>query len=185
MEPEFKVLVEQCAKGDRHAQRELYDLFAGKMYVVCLRYALSDQEAEDMLQESFIKIFKNIKNFRGDSRLGYWIKRIVINTALNQRRNKLYMYPMVDVEEMRHQLDYDQILSDYSYEDLLKMIAELPTGSRIVFNMYAIDGYSHKEIAEKLGISIGTSKSQYSRAKTLLQKKISEEESKNYEKIKR
>jgi RNA polymerase sigma-70 factor (ECF subfamily) len=92
---------------------------------------------------------------------------------------------MVDVEDMRHQLDYDQILSDYSYEDLLKMIAELPTGSRIVFNMYAIDGYSHKEIAEKLGISIGTSKSQYSRAKTLLQKKISEEESKNYEKIKR
>ncbi len=185
MEPEFKELIEQCVKGDRKAQRKLYDLFAGKMYVVCLRYALSDQEAEDMLQESFIKVFKNIKNFRGDSRLGYWIKRIVVNTALNHRRNKLYMYPMVDVEEVNQKTEDDHIMSEYSYQDLLKMIGELPAGSRIVFNMYAIDGYSHKEIAERLGISTGTSKSQYSRAKMLLQKKIAEEQLKNYEKIKR
>ena len=150
-----------------------------------MRYALSDQEAEDMLQESFIKVFKNIGNFRGDSRLGYWIKRIVINTALNHRRNKLYMYPMVDVEDMHRKTEYDQIMAEYSYQDLLNMIGELPVGSRIVFNMYAIDGYSHKEIAEKLGISIGTSKSQYSRAKMLLQKKITGEQLKNYEKIKR
>ena len=88
------------------------------MYVTCLRYALSEQEAEDILQESFIKVFKNIKKFRGDSRLGYWIKRIVVNTALNHRRNKLYMYPMVDVNDVHQHLDYDHVSSNYNYEDL-------------------------------------------------------------------
>ncbi len=183
MESEYKELVESCARNDRKAQGEMYDLFAGKMYVLCLRYALSQQEAEDVLQESFIKVFKNIKKFRGDSRLGYWIKRIVINTALNHRRNKLYMYPMVDVYDMHQNVDYDKVFSDYGYEELLSMISELPSGCRIIFNLYAIDGYSHKEIAKKLGISEGTSKSQHSRAKMLLQKKISEEQLKDYEKF--
>jgi len=162
----------------------MYDLFAGKMYVLCLRYAISQQEAEDVLQESFIKVFKNIKKFRGDSRLGYWIKRIVVNTALNHRRNKLYMYPMVDVDEIHQNVGHDKVFSDYGYEELLSMISELPSGCRIIFNLYAIDGYGHKEIAKKLGISEGTSKSQYSRAKMLLQKKISGEQLKDYEKFK-
>lgn len=170
-------------RDDRKAQREMYDLFSGKMYVICLRYAMSEQEAEDVLQESFIKVFKNIRDFRGDSRLGYWIKRIVVNTALNHRRNKLYMYPMVDVDEINQKTDQDHVFSNYGYEELLKMIAELPSGCRIIFNLYAIDGYSHKEIAEKLGISEGTSKSQYSRAKMLLQKKIADEQIKDYEKF--
>lgn len=184
MEPEYRELIEGCAKDEHKAQRELYDLFSGKMYVICLRYALSEQEAEDILQESFIKVFKNINKFRGDSRLGYWIKKIVVNTALNHRRNKLYMYPMVDVNDVHQHMDYDHVFSSYNYEDLLKMIEELPMGSRVVFNLYAIDGYSHKEIAKKLGISEGTSKSQYSRAKVLLQKKISGEQLKDYEKFK-
>jgi RNA polymerase sigma-70 factor (ECF subfamily) len=140
-------------------------------------------EAEDILQESFIKVFNHINKFRGESRLEYWIKRIVVNTALNHRRSKLYMYPMVDVEEVNKQMDYEQILSRFNYEELLNMIRELPSGCRIVFNMFAIEGYSHKEIAEMLDISEGTSKSQYFRAKKLLQNKLSEDQVKNYEKF--
>ncbi len=180
---EQKNLVEACKRGDRKAQRELYDQFSRRMYFVCLRYAQSELEAEDILQESFIKIFGNIQNFRGDSRLEYWIKRIVINTALNHRRSKLYLYPMVDVEDVKVKMDYEQILSRFHYDELLQMINELPSGCRIVFNMFAVEGYSHKEIATLLNISEGTSKSQYFRAKKLLQKKLSGDQVKNYEKF--
>ncbi len=177
-----KELIEGCIKGNRQSQRELYDLFSGRMYMVCLRYTKSQQEAEDVLQESFIKVFKSIKNFRGESRLEYWIKRIVINTALNNQRKKLYMYPMVDVEETKDVFVEEGIMSGYGLEELLGMIRELPTGCQIVFNLFAIEGYSHKEIAEKLNISEGTSKSQFSRAKKLLQEQILKEQMKHYEK---
>jgi len=178
---EQKDLIEACVRGDRKAQRELYERFSRGMYVVCLRYAKSEQEAEDILQDSFIKIFKHLGKFRGESRLEYWIKRIVINTALNYTRNKLYMYPMVDVNEVNQALDYEQILSNYHFEELLKFINDLPRGCKIVFNLFAIEGYSHHEIAEMLEISEGTSKSQYFRAKKLLQKRISEDQMARYE----
>lgn len=181
---DHKEIVEACIRGERKAQRELYELFSRRLYFVCLRYAQSDQEAEDILQESFIKIFENLGKFRGDSRVEYWMKRIVVNTALNQRRNKLYMYPMVDVEEVGQKVEYDQVLSECHYDDLLHMIRTLPAGSRVVFNLYAVEGYSHKEIAEMLDISEGTSKSQYFRAKELLKKKLLEEQIRKYEQYK-
>jgi len=182
---EYKDLIEACVKGDRLAQRNLYDIFSKRMYVICLRYTKSQQEAEDVLQESFIKIFRNLSGYRGESRLDYWIKRIVINTALNSQRKKLYMYPMVDIEDVKNEFDQSKALSNYQMEELLKMIRELPTGCQTVFNLFAIEGYSHKEIAEMLEVSEGTSKSQFARARKLLQDKIAEEENtERYEKFK-
>lgn len=183
--PEHGELIEACIKGDREAQRSLYDIFSKKMYVVCLRYTKSQQEAEDVLQDSFIKVFKNLKGYRGDSRLDYWIKRIVINTALNSQRKKLYMYPMVDIDDVQNVVSHSKALTDFNLEELLKMIRELPSGCQTVFNLFAIEGYSHKEIAEMLGVSEGTSKSQFSRARKLLQEKIAAEEKlERYERFK-
>jgi RNA polymerase sigma factor (sigma-70 family) len=175
-------LIQACAKGDRLAQRELYQKYARSMYVVCLRYTKSAPEAEDVLQESFVKVFRNIGKFRGESRLVYWIKRIVVNTALNHQRSKLRMLPVVDVADVSDNLNYDQFLTGYNLEQLLAMVQQLPTGCRLVFNMFAVEGYSHKEIGEMLDISEGTSKSQYSRARKLLQAKIEEDQKSRYEK---
>ena len=179
-----KSLIEQCAASDRHAQKKLYDLYSGRMFVICLRYCKSQLEAEDVLQEAFIKVFKNIKNFRGDSRLEFWIKRIVINTALNHQRSKLYQFPMYDVEEMHQLQNSENVLSDFHLEELLEMVQSLPEGCRLVFNLYAIEGYNHKEIGEILKISEGTSKSQFSRARKLLQEKILKEKERSYENVK-
>ena len=182
---ENKKLIEACIKGDRQAQQDLYDLFSKRMFMVCLRYTKSQQEAEDVLQDSFIKVFKNLKGYRGESRFDYWIKRIVVNTALNSQRKKLYMYPMVDIDDVKNEFDQSKSLSNFQMEELLNMIRELPTGCQTVFNLFAIEGYSHKEIADMLKVSEGTSKSQFSRARKLLQEKIAEEEKmERYERFK-
>jgi RNA polymerase sigma factor (sigma-70 family) len=173
---EHSELIEACKKGDRIAQKNLYNIFSKKMYMVCLRYTKSQQEAEDVLQESFIKIFRNLNGYRGDSRFSYWIKRVVINTALNSQRKKLYMYPMVDIDEVKNISGSNKALSDFNLEELLSLIRELPAGCQTVFNLFAIEGYSHREIAEMLEVSEGTSKSQFARARKLLQQKIAEEE---------
>ncbi len=157
-------------------QRLLYERYCKQMYVVALRYSKMQQEAEDIIQEAFIKVFKNIKGFRQDSSLGYWIKRVVINTALNHQRSKLYLYPMVDVTEMVETPSSELTISNFSHQELLEMIKELPSGCQVIFNLYAIEGYKHHEIAEMLKISEGTSKSQYARAKSLLREKILENE---------
>lgn len=176
-------LIDKCIKGERKAQHELYKLYAPRLYPVCLRYTRSVDEAEDVLQEAFIKIFAKLESYRGESRFDYWMKRIVVNTALNAQRNKLYMYPMVDVTELNDSTsDYD-IISDYSLNELISLVKSLPTGCQVVFNMFAIEGYSHKEISDELGISEGTSKSQYSRARKLLQEKIRKELKTDYGKV--
>lgn len=176
-------LINGCCRGDRKFQRKLYEHFSKKMFVVCLRYTKERQEAEDILQDSFVKIFNNIKNFRRESSLNNWIKRIVINTALNHQRNKLYLYPMVDVENLPLVDEKELIMSDYNFQDLLKIIQELPSGCQVIFNLHAIEGYQHKEIAAMLNIAEGTVKSQYSRAKSLMQNKICELEKINYERF--
>lgn len=153
-------------------QQALYDKYSGQMYAVALRYAKMQQEAEDILQEAFIKVFQKIDTFRQDSSLVHWIKKVVINTALNSQRSKLYMYPMVDVEELKSWTQEGTAISDFSHQELLQMVQELPDGCRVIFNLYAIEGYKHHEIAKMLEISEGTSKSQYSRAKMLLQQKV-------------
>ncbi len=167
-------LIEGCRKKDRAAQRVLYDRYCRKMMVLCLRYSKTTAEAEDILQEGFVKVFNAIANFRQEAKLETWITRIMVNTALNVQRKKLYLYPMVDVEEM--ELPENEVsISGIHFKQLLEMIQSLPQGCQIVFNLFAIEGYSHKEIAEQLGISEGTSKSQFARAKSLLQQKLSKE----------
>jgi RNA polymerase sigma factor (sigma-70 family) len=169
-------LIDGCRKGDRSFQRALYDRFSRKMLVVCLRYSKSSAEAEDILQEAFVKVFQGIKDFRQESKLETWITRIMVNTALNAQRKKLYLFPMVDVEDTN--LTEEEVsVTGMNVQDLLDMIQSLPQGCQVVFNMFAIEGYSHKEIADMLGISEGTSKSQYARARSLLQNKLMKETS--------
>jgi RNA polymerase sigma factor (sigma-70 family) len=178
-------IIDGCINGNRKYQRILYDQYAKKMLAVCLRYVKSRMEAEDVLQESFIKVFSNIGNFRRESKMETWIRRIVINTALNHQRSKLYLYPMVDVETIHHIHDEREMtLSAFHVEELTKMIQSLPTGCQMIFNLYAIEGYQHNEIAEALNINEGTSKSQYARARQMLKEMIAKSEKDNYERFK-
>jgi len=169
-------LIDGCRKGDRSSQRALYDRYCRKMMVVCLRYSKSSAEAEDILQEAFVKVFQGIKDFRQESKLETWITRIMVNTALNAQRKKLYLFPMVDVEET-NLAEEEVSISGIHFKELLEMIQALPQGCQSVFNMFAIEGYSHKEIADLLGVSEGTSKSQYARARSLLQNRLMKETS--------
>ncbi len=170
-EPE---LIERCRKGDRASQKALYDRYCKKMMVVCLRYSKSTAEAEDMLQEGFIRVFQGLDSFRHESKLETWMTRIMVNTALNHQRKKLYLYPMVDVEKT-NLVETEMSLVGLQLQQLLEMIQSLPQGCQVIFNLFAIEGYSHQEIAEQLGISEGTSKSQYARARKLLQDMLKRE----------
>lgn len=164
-------LVIGCRRNDRVSQRRLYDAYAGRMMVVCLRYVKSRDEAEDILQESFIKVFEKIDTFRFECPLSAWIKRIVVNTALNfLRDNRRYRFAE-ELETVQDEVTAT-VSDDLNWKDLLQLVQDLPPGCRTVFNLYAIEGYQHQEIAEMLGISEGTSKSQYSRAKSLLQRML-------------
>lgn len=168
-------LIKGCARGDRVSQRALYEHYCKKMMVICQRYARSTQEAEDSLQEGFIKVFKSIGEFRFESKLETWITRVMINASLNNQRQKLYMLPMVDVQEISIPEKEEISLSGFHLSELITIVQSLPDGCRIVFNLFAIEGYSHKEIAGMLEISEGTSKSQYNRARSLLRARIEEE----------
>lgn len=131
-------------------------------------------EAEDVLVMSFTKIFERIDQFKGDGSFEGWIRRIMVNESLGYLRRQKYMYPETDIETADREVNHEQLDAHLEAEDLMKLIESLPTGYRIVFNLYAIDGYSHREIAEQLGISENTSKSQLSRARALLQKRLLE-----------
>lgn len=173
-----KELIKGCVKADRAAQKALYDRYCRKMMVVCQRYSKSSQEAEDSLQEGFIKVFASIKSFREEARLETWITRIMINTALNNQRQKLYLLPMVDVTQIELNETEEISLAAFNLSELISMIQSLPDGCRVVFNLFAVEGYSHKEIGDMIGISEGTSKSQYSRARSLLKMKLNLHEKK-------
>lgn len=169
-------LIDGCRKGERGFQQALYERFCRKMMVVCLRYSKTTAEAEDILQEGFVKVFHALKDFRQESKLETWITRIMVNTALNSQRKKLYLYPMVDVEKI--DVPEEEVsVSGIHFTQLLEMIQTLPQGCQIVFNLFAIEGYNHREIATLLNISEGTSKSQYARARSLLQDKLIKESS--------
>lgn len=176
MQPkEEKELVAACIRNDRMAQKELYDRYARVMMAVCMRYVGDKDRAQDVLQEAFIKVFVSLPSFTGSGSLEGWIRRIVVNTALESLRKCDVMRDAAAIEDAEMQASVDVgVMERLSAEDLLGVIAALPPGFRTVFNMYAIEGYSHKEIAEMLGISEGTSRSQYNRARSLIQKKIQE-----------
>jgi len=162
-------LIEGCIKGNRKMQYELYERFAPKMFGVCLRYATNAEEAEDILQEGFVKIFKKMASYRGDGSFEGWIRRIFVNTAIEQFRKKTYLQAITEQEENSLEGKYISVLDNLAEKDIIKLIQQLSPGYRTVFNMYVIEGYTHKQIAEALGISEGTSKSQLSRARLILQ----------------
>ncbi|MFM8739808.1 MAG: RNA polymerase sigma factor [Cytophagales bacterium] len=167
-------LIDGCKCQNRHAQRDLYRLYSGNMYALCCRYVKDKMEAEDVLVMSFTKIFERIEQFKADGSFEGWIRRIMVNESLGYLRKQKYMYLETDIDTADRELNYEHLDAHLAVDDLMKLIESLPTGYRVVFNLYAIDGYSHQEIAEQLGISENTSKSQLSRARALLQKKLSE-----------
>jgi len=167
-------LIKGCLRHDSSAQKQLYDTYSSKMYGLCYRYVKDSMEAEDILVTAFMKVFDKIQQFKREGSFEGWIRRIVVNEALTYLRRHRSMYLETDLEQADREPDYNALSDHLEAEDLLKMIQELPAGYRIVFNLYAIDGYSHKEIAEHLGISENTSKSQLSRARTYLQKVLVE-----------
>jgi len=169
-----KELLNRLIKKDRRAQKILFDKYSALFYTICLRYASSSDDAQDMLQEGFIKIFTHIKQFSEKGSFEGWMKRIIINNSINYY-HKTYKFRYHDDVNESYELETDESLydeNDFTYEELIKMINELPIGYKTIFNLYAIEGFKHKEIAEMLNISENTSKSQYHRAKKILQDKI-------------
>lgn len=166
-------LVNECAKGNSKAQRALFDKFAPKMLAVCQRYLRNNQEAEDVLQDGFVKVFQKIVDFKMEGSLEGWIRRIVVNTALDTIRKNKKLLDDIQVEEVQYKVSFtDHQFDGMDLAQLLKLIDEMPDGYRIVFNMFAIEGYSHKEIADTLGVTENTSKSQYSRARAFLRTQL-------------
>ena len=166
-------LIRECMDGIRASQELLYKKYCRKMAGVCFRYATNKEEAEDFLQDAFIRVFRNLHQYKATGSLEGWIRRIVINTVLDNMRKKSLMFKVVDLEEAERELQPDHFLQEISREELVGLIQELTPGCRAVFNLYAIEGYTHKEIATMLGIRTGTSKSHYFNARRILREKIS------------
>ncbi len=163
-------LVKACIEKNPNAQRLLFERFCRKMMGICLRYASLKDEADDMLQNGFIKVFEKIETYRAEGSLEGWIRKIIVNEALTYLRKNKKLKMNVDIDNLAYDIPSNNPIGEQLNEkELLKMIQRLPIGFRTIFNMYAIEGYSHKEIANQLGISEGTSKSQYSRARIHLQ----------------
>ena len=167
-------ILSECIKGKPGAQRALYEKYSAILLGICMRYAGSVDEAEDILQEGFVKIFLNISHFKGEGSLMAWMRRIMINTAITAYHKSLKHRYHDDIEEVKEsnmeEVGFEE--SEFTAEELKKIIQQMPEGYRMVFNLYAIEGYKHREIAEIMGIDENTSKSQYSRARRWLQERL-------------
>jgi RNA polymerase sigma factor (sigma-70 family) len=167
-------LIRQCLNNDVKAQEYLYRRFAPKMFGVCLRFARNQMEAEDLLQEGFIKIFINLNSFRGEGSLEGWIRRTMVNSAINYYKKNIKYQKEIAIDQNEFNLpQISEPIHELSAQELLKLISGLPPGYRMVFNLNIIEGYTHKEIGKLLNISENTSKSQLSRARNTLQKLLS------------
>ena len=171
---DLKKIIDKCASGDARAQTELYRLFAPKMFGVCLRYAKDSTEAEDNLQEGFVKVFTYIKRFKHEGSFEGWIRRIMVNVSLEKYRKQHIMYPVEDVGVYEKYNYSDNILDKITAEELIELIQQLTPRYRMVFNLYVMEGLNHKEISEEMNISTGTSKSNLARAREILKGKVRE-----------
>lgn len=172
-------LIYQCKKQDRKAQAELYNRYKDRLFGLCLNYCKNTKDAEDVLQDSFIKIFQNINQFSAKGSFEGWLKRITINKALDKyHQTKIKHLPII--EEITETVEIEENLNDYPLNYILQLIQELPNRYRLVFNLYQLDNYSHKDIAKLLKISVGTSKSNLHRAKIILKRKLMQNKIKNY-----
>ncbi|GAA4923144.1 sigma-70 family RNA polymerase sigma factor [Mucilaginibacter defluvii] len=184
LEPTFTIddVIQRCQTGDRKACEMLYKQYASKMLAVCMRYAVDRMEAEDMLQNGFIKVFKNLVNYRGEGSFEGWIRRIMVHSSIEYYRKHHKMMQVVDITEHGHEQSVNPAaVANLDARDLMGMVQQLAPGYRMVFNLYAIEGYTHKEIAEIVGITEGASKSQLSRARTILKELIAKSDGKRYE----
>ena len=177
-------LVKNCVNGKVESQELLYRRFSSRMFGVCLRYAKNRMEAEDIMQEGFIKVFQNLKSFRNAGSLEGWVRRIIVNTAINYYKKNLKYLQTLDIDDCINNENISVESNDnINMKILLNLIQNLPEGYRMVFNLYVMEGYSHKEIGETLGISENTSKSQLSRARKVLQEKLKLINAECYEQI--
>jgi RNA polymerase sigma factor (sigma-70 family) len=171
---EIKKIINGCLAGNRRDQELLYRRHAAKLFAVCLQYSGNDDEARDILQEGFIKIFENLPNYKHEGSFEGWMRRITVNTALEKFRSRHSLYRVDDID-MIPEPDSEPDSEDYAgleANDLLNIIRQLPPKYRMVFNLYALEGYSHKEISRMVNISEGTSKSNLSRARAILQRRV-------------
>ena len=174
-------LLNRCVLGERKAQEMLYKQFASKMLGICTRYATDRMEAEDMLQNGFIKVFKNLKDYRGEGSFEGWMRRIMVHCSIEYYRKHHKMLQIADVSDRCNEPSVNPtVIDNMDVNDLLGLIQQLSPGYRMVFNLYAIEGYSHKEIAEIVGITEGASKSQLSRARAILKEQVIKMENKGY-----
>lgn len=166
-------LIKGCRKGDRLAQKELYERYSRKMMGVCLRYVNDRETARDLLQDGFVKVFTSMDSYLGAGSFEGWMRKIFVNCALEYLRKSDVLRESTDLDNTAELIQPDSsVISSMSAAELMQLVQELPTGFRTVFNLFAIEGYSHKEISEMLNITESTSRSQFTRAKQMLQKRI-------------
>lgn len=177
-------LIAGCLKRKADAQKALYDRVSSKMLGVCFRYIQDREEAEHVMIGGMVKVFDKIRQFNNEGSFEGWIRRIMVNECLMYLRKNRAMSIVVEIDYAYFEPDYQQLSDKLESEDLMKLVRELPVGYRTVFNLYAIEGYNHAEIAEKLGISENTSKSQLSRARSLLKSRLIKIEKEDIKRIK-
>jgi RNA polymerase sigma factor (sigma-70 family) len=167
-------ILRECEQNNREAQKELFEHYADKMTAVCMRYIKNKEDVKDVLQEGFMKVFDGIGSFQGNAKFDTWMTRIFINLSINKVTRGRAKYHFVDLDQTAEIADDSSIEVDHDLDAnyVMKRMSELPEKYRIVLNMYAVDGFSHKEISQKLGITVGGSKSRLSRARTMLMDKL-------------
>ncbi len=172
MAKDFELIIKQCIEGKVESQQELYSFFADRMFALCMQYAKNYEEAKDLMQEGFIKVFNSLEQFRFTGSFEGWVRRIFVNTAIESFRSKKMKFSDLEIQNFAEDFSFDDTLDQIAAQDILNLVQELSPQYRVVFNLYAIEGFNHKEIGAKLNISEGTSKSNLSRARTILQEKI-------------
>lgn len=167
-------LIEGCIKKDRKSQKELYKLYYGYALRICLRYSRNKNEAVEVVNDGFMKVFMNIQQYHVKQSFNGWLSTIMINTAIDQYRKRIKQLEMEELQDQHQVEDRENILSAINYEDLIKLVQKLSTAYRTVFNLFAIDGYTHEEISKALDISVGSSKSNLFKAREILKKMLTE-----------
>ena len=177
---EEKKLIQACIREEQQAQKLLYDLYSPKMYYVCLRYARHELEAQDMLQDGFVKVFDKIASFKHNGSFEGWIRRIIVNTSLNHCRKRSFKQEQIGIEDFQDKVVSSKAISKIEEKELLALIQQMPQGYNNLFNLYVIEGYSHKEIAEMLDITESTSRSQLANARKWMRYEIEKQKINNH-----
>lgn len=169
MTNDWQQILEACKKGNTAAQRQFYERFRDKMFVLCLRYANSREDAEDLLQEGFITVFRDLHQYKGNGNLEGWVRKVILNVVLQHLRKQKQLFQTIELKNLDIEDEVDELhFDEQTTKNLIRLMQQLPAGFRMVLNLYVLEGYSHQQIAKELGISIGTSKSQLNRAKKLM-----------------